>query len=235
MHQAMRKFSGRQCLKHSFGSLYPCVHLSSSVNNIPDICVDEFCMRQFQGEADYNGSNKINWKVDEFEAKINEMYEAQGRKLIDGYASFCKHLFVPNIFGIKSSTLRITDDNKHLLLSEYEARTEGELPVLMRWFHANDVPIAKYLDVILYSREQIILETKSMGGTFRPKVDSAWRIVSIKGQDVDYELPMQPITMMRNALGREMGGSGVPLETKKYQESVNFWSRHANVRLSSKR
>lgn len=37
-------------------------------------------------------------------------------------------------------------------------------------------------------------------------------IVSVKPQDVDIETPMQPITMMRNALGKEHGGSGVPLD-----------------------
>lgn len=44
------------------------------------------------------------------------------------------------------------------------------------------------------------------------KSDAPWGIVSIKPQDVNHELPMQPITMMRNALGKEHGGSGVPLD-----------------------
>ena len=38
-----------------------------------------------------------------------------------------------------------------------------------------------------------------------------WACVSIKPQNVDYELPMEPITMWRNALGVGFGGSGVPL------------------------
>jgi len=41
---------------------------------------------------------------------------------------------------------------------------------------------------------------------------------------------VQPITMMRNALGREYGGSGVPLEADKYQASVDYWSKHAIIR-----
>jgi hypothetical protein len=41
---------------------------------------------------------------------------------------------------------------------------------------------------------------------------------------------MQPITMMRNALGREQGGSGVPLDSDAYAKSVEFWSNHAIVR-----
>ena len=33
---------------------------------------------------------------------------------------------------------------------------------------------------------------------------------------INYEIPMNPITMMRNALGKSEGGSGVPLEREKY-------------------
>lgn len=55
-------------------------------------------------------------------------------------------------------------------------------------------------------------------------------IISIKPQDVDYELPMQPITMMRNALGEEHGGSGVSLDFEKYSASVAFWQANAIIR-----
>lgn len=38
------------------------------------------------------------------------------------------------------------------------------------------------------------------------EIDYDYGIVSIKPQDCDYELPMDPITAMRNALGTEYGG-----------------------------
>jgi Protein of unknown function (DUF3228) len=57
--------------------------------------------------------------------------------------------------------------------------------------------------------------------------DAPWGVVGIKAQDIDTEIPMQPITMLRNALGKEEGGSGVKLERAKYEESVAFWSKHA--------
>jgi len=44
------------------------------------------------------------------------------------------------------------------------------------------------------------------------------------------EMPMAPITMMRNALGVAEGGSGVPLDPEAYRRSVAFWSAHANWR-----
>ena len=38
---------------------------------------------------------------------------------------------------------------------------------------------------------------------------------------------MQPITIMRNSLGREEGGSGVPIDRRAYEESVAYWDKHA--------
>ncbi len=52
----------------------------------------------------------------------------------------------------------------------------------------------------------------------------------MKGQLNDFELPMQPITMMRNALGKAEGGSGVPLDREKYMTSVAFWTKHVAIK-----
>lgn len=35
--------------------------------------------------------------------------------------------------------------------------------------------------------------------------------------------------MMRNALGKEEGGSGVPLDAAKYRAAADFWSSHATI------
>ena len=68
------------------------------------------------------------------------------------------------------------------------------------------------MDLILYSKEQVQKEVEAMGNTDPNKdVDYDFGIVSVKPTDVDYETPMDPITIMRNALGKEEGGSGVTL------------------------
>ena len=46
-------------------------------------------------------------------------------------------------------------------------------------------------------------------------------------QDIDYELPMTPITNMRNALGKEYGGSGIPIDRNEYMKCVEYWDTHA--------
>ena len=103
---------------------------------------------------------------------------------------------------------------------------------MTRWFRKEAVgkrPPAKFLDIILYSREQIEKENASRGGAAAEKETAPWGIVSIKAQDTDSELPMAPITMMRNALGKEYGGSGVPLKHEDYKASVAYWKDHAPV------
>merc|ERR1712071_724889 len=149
--------------------------------------------------------------IEEFTTIANERYDESLLK--DGYAPFCKHLFLVNDFtDARVNVLSITSENEHLLRSRYEARNEKELPVLSRYFPkelvtsdgASSLPVGKYLDLILYSREQINKENAAMGN--ESNSDAPWGIVSIKCQDVDFELPMQPITAMRNALGADQGG-----------------------------
>jgi len=41
---------------------------------------------------------------------------------------------------------------------------------------------------------------------------------------------MEPITALRNALGKEEGGSGVKLNREEYLKSVQFYSKHALVK-----
>jgi hypothetical protein len=41
---------------------------------------------------------------------------------------------------------------------------------------------------------------------------------------------MSPITILRNALGKEEGGSGVTLDREKYNQSVAYWKEHANIK-----
>ncbi len=40
---------------------------------------------------------------------------------------------------------------------------------------------------------------------------------------------MQPITIMRNSLGRDEGGSGVKLDREAYEASVKYWEGHAAI------
>jgi hypothetical protein len=142
--------------------------------------------------------------------------------VLDGYAPFCKLHVHRNWTRTRCLVAPITDDNRHLLRSAYEARTRAELPVLVRWFEGLEPPVANYLVPILYSAEQLAKEGSP--------IEADWGVVGCLYTLEPAEIPMVPITMMRNALGVEEGGSGVPLDREAYRRSVEFWSRHANWR-----
>lgn len=153
---------------------------------------------------------------------------AQGADLVDGYAPFCKHLFLQNNSATRCGFAPVTPDNAPLLRSGYVARRAGEMPVLERWFEG-EAPIAQWLDVILYSQAQLRQEAADFpDDQTLPECD--WGIVSIIGTLQPVEPPMPPITQWRNALGRAAGGSGQQIDPDAYARAVAFWDRHAAVK-----
>lgn len=142
--------------------------------------------------------------------------------VLDGYAPFCKLHVHRNWTRTRCMTIAIGEDNRHLLRSAYEARNSRELPVLVRWFEGVEPPVAEYLIAILYDRAQMAKE-----GT---PIDADWGIVGCLYTMTPEETPMTPITMLRNALGVEEGGSGVAIDREAYRKSVDFWDRHASWR-----
>lgn len=159
----------------------------------------------------------------EFERHVNSQLPLA---VLDGYAPFCKLHVHRNWTQTRCAAIEITDQNRHLLRSAYEARTKDELPVLNRWFEGVDPPPASYLLVILYSREQMHRENDP--------IEADWGIVGCLATMTPEETPLAPITMMRNALGVEQGGSGVPLYREAYLRSVAFWERHATWRVADR-
>ena len=61
-------------------------------------------------------------------------------------------------------------------------------------------------------------------------VDADWGIVGCLATAGPEEIPMAPIMMMRNVLGVEEGGSGVPVDREAYRRAVAFWENNANWR-----
>lgn len=63
------------------------------------LCIDAFCLRQFEKSED-PASGFIDCDKDVFLAKVNAYVaekQAKGEDfLVDGYAPFCKHIFIPN-------------------------------------------------------------------------------------------------------------------------------------------
>ena len=208
--------------------------------------VTEFAKRHWT--KDFGGTKVTKYSVEEFEEileKINKNPEHPDFydlhiDILDGYAPFCKLFVFKNFSEVKTGSLPITLENYQYLRSGYHSRTELELPVLSRWFELPlPAPVANYIVLVCYTREQLKKEFDAENPTnvFRNcldwpvfKIESEWGIVAILGQMGKAEEPMNPATMIRNSLGISEGGSGVPLDRKKYLESVEFWKNNATVK-----
>ena len=201
------------------------------------LILDQFSYRSFDKSRN---TNYINMDKQEFLDNVNNLYKSE-TMLVDGYAPFCKHLFVQNfVKGLKPCHIEINKETEKLIISKYDSRQKNELPVLIRYIDLNlidreKIEDAKYLDLILYSKEQIISEMTEMKSEEKEieemkNKDFDWGIISIKPLNVNHELPFVPMTIMRNALGKNEGGSGVPIDRKKYLEGVEFWSKNVELK-----
>ncbi|GMH51989.1 hypothetical protein TL16_g01133 [Triparma laevis f. inornata] len=221
----------------------------SSSTSSSHVVTDQFAYRQFpESHADTSssyGGSKMTTTCSAFEEVCNSYIDANGGLdcLKEGYAPFCKHIFIPvttpsglTLCSASVNYVEVNLSNESLLLTSYEARNDKELPVLTRYFPPNSIPptslpSATHLDVILYSRSQILKENIDTSTPSNPNhANTPWSIVSVKPQTVDYELPMNPITAMRNALGTEYGGSGKPIDREEYMKAVEFWKKYAIVK-----
>ncbi len=152
--------------------------------------MDPFCFKQFEKQA---GSLFINMPIDEFTATVNEFYINNPQALKPGYAPFCKHLFIANFTDAVSGCKALTPENQEHLKSGYEARRATELGVLCQWLDIEKVPAHKapFLDIILYSYDQVQKENESMGQKDpNASLNYDYGIVSVKPQDGDVETPM---------------------------------------------
>ncbi len=160
---------------------------------------------------------------EQFELEINERLPIE---VFPGYASFCRLMWFENWTKAQAGIIPITPEVLPFIKTEYEARRETELPVLMRYFPGENLELrAKYLCVVIYDKEQMAKEGSPIDGDFA--------VVNILRTMTMEEPPLPPITMMRNALGVSEGGSGVPLDREKYKASVEFWTKNVAVKPKS--
>lgn len=198
------------------------------------IVLDEFAYRHWD-DPKYAGARITSINKEDFTNQVRAYIAEHGgfdKCSVEGYAPFCRHVFIPNNTDARVDAIEITEELLPLIKSGYRSRRPDELAVLCRWIEAKDVPggvpKADFLDLIFYSREQLIKEGQAMNLQIQ-EGEWDWGLISIKAQKANYETPMQPITAMRNALGVEYGGSSDPIDPEKYKKSVDFWERFISI------
>ncbi len=198
---------------------------------------DPFLERQFK--KDFSGTKLPNNKrVDLLDLIRNKSIN----DLINSDNDFCKYLIVENnIEDIKQATLPITLDIYPFIRTDYFSRVETELPVLTRFVQLPpnfNLPKAKYLVFILYSRDQLLKEHETKiedscpygDNDFYLNDDVDYGLICVLGTELPEADPYVPITMMRNALGIEEGGNGVKLNKEQYLKSVEFWRNNILIK-----
>jgi hypothetical protein len=199
------------------------------------IVLDSFAYRHWDS-PDYSGAKITNVSKSDFVIRVRSYISEHGgfdSVSVSGYAPFCRHIFIPNFTDARVDCVEITQVLSPSIQTGYRARRESELPVLMRWIDATDipggVPTASSLDLIFYSRAQILIENAAIPDDSLDLGEWDWGLISIKAQLVGHETPMLPITAMRNALGAAYGGSNEQIDVEGYRRSVGFWERHISV------
>jgi hypothetical protein len=91
--------------------------------------LDNFAIRQW--DDPFYAGTRVKYDKTDFVTKVHE-YHRDGAQLVDGYAPFCKHVFVPNFIGAKVGSVPITVENQKLVRTAYESRRPEELAVLSR-------------------------------------------------------------------------------------------------------
>jgi hypothetical protein len=199
------------------------------------IVLNSFAYRHWD-QPNYAGPKITTVSKGDFIAHVRQYISDHGgfdSVSVPGYAPFCRHVFLPNFTDACVNCVEITPAISKLIQSGYRARRDSELPVLLRWVSSKDlpggVPTATFLDLIFYSRAQILIEAADIPDPDLDPGDWQWGLISIKAQLVAHETPMLPITAMRNALGTAYGGSNDPIDEAAYRESVRFWENHVSV------
>lgn len=209
---------------------------------IENIKITDFAKRHF--DSKFGGTKILDYTPEEFERILSlsisalnllPINEYSTERILPGYADFCKLVVLNNFTNARTGTLPITLENYQYIRSSYSARREGELPVLSRILNLPiDIPVAKYLVLVLYSKEQLEKEyyanIENQEKLEKFVFDGDFGIVAILGQMSNEEEIMSPITMMRNSLPIEYGGSGVPIDKEAYAKSVEFWSKNVLVK-----
>ena len=216
------------------------------------IVVLNFCInRQFIDNPSFSGTKILDKTPEEFSGKINDMLKADSIKLTEGELySFAPHIFIDKQTLIRNGlnlNLILNDipieGLQSLIKSDYMSRNEKEIKILTRWIDKKDVepsiiPVFNFIDIVLYTKEHLLKEineriekgTNSEADLIdKHKLEDpsiTHGVVKIIAMSERKETPIDPITMIRNHLGMEFGGNGEKINLVKYQESVDYWSRH---------
>ena len=110
-------------------------------------------------------------------------------------------------------------DKNTKLIAEYTKRRENEEPYIKISALNGKTVQTGSVDLVLY-RNDVLAETNEN------ETNKEWELISFHAIPKDFKnLPMGPVTMMRNQLQLKGGTKGI-YSSKLWAESVNFWQKY---------
>ena len=110
------------------------------------------------------------------------------------------------------------DENTNLIAEQVKRRNEEEPYIRIRALNGKPLKTSN-VDLILY-RNDVLKETQEN------ETNKKWELISFHAIPKEInELPMGPVTMMRNQLQLEGGTKGV-YSSEQWAQSVNFWQKY---------
>ena len=185
--------------------------------NRQTVGINEFVLRQVEGSGKTFLKNLSFQELAKYAEKVLNEYPKSikpgyrdGVLLIECDYSMNKFFF--------SSMVSINEKTK--LEAKVEKRREGEETYIqIRALNGKLLPTAR-ADLILY-RHDVLSENNEQS------TDCDWELIAFHAvPDGLKDLPMGPVTMMRNQLELP-GGTAANYSSEKWAESVNFWQKYA--------
>ena len=181
------------------------------------IAVNEFVLRQVKGSgktfckdltfqqiAEY-AENQLNFNPNSIQPGYRD-----GVLLIQCESKMNVHFFSPMVK---------VNDNTKLEAIVIKRREEEESYIQIRALNGKLLPTSR-VDLILY-RQDVLAENNEQ------TTEADWELIAFQAVPEGMEeLPMGPITMMRNQLELP-GGTAANYASEKWAESVNFWQKYA--------
>ena len=181
------------------------------------VAVNEFVLRQIKGSGK-SYANELPFETMAHHAE--ERLNSPGDHIVPGYRngvclvavepSYVHHFYCPLV--------KIGPDTR-LIAEIARRRKEEELYIQIRALNGNPLS-AHRVDFILY-RHDVLAENNEHS------TDADWELICFNAipESVD-NMPMGPVTMMRNQL-KLPGGTKAEYSSEKWAGSVKFWQEYA--------
>ena len=181
------------------------------------VAVNDFVRRQVKGSGKtYSPDLTFEEIVHHVEQRMSEGHFRQGYRdgviIVQASDEMAKHFVCP----------LVKINNRTKLVAEYVSRREGEEPYIrIRALNGRPVKAGK-VEFILY-RHDVLAENNEQ------TTEADWELVSINAvpEGVE-ELPMKPVTMMRNQLQLQ-GGTAAQYSSDAWAKAVRFWQHYAPI------